>query len=73
MTMYKAFVRDKKTKERLFVESEYPTKTAFIKDLKGNGYSVNPIKVKEAELYNWILENTNCTDEVEFLVQTKTS
>lgn len=63
MALYKAFVKNKQTKEKLFIESEYPTKTAFIKDLKSNGYSVNPIKVKEAKVYNWILENTNCTNE----------
>lgn len=58
--LYKAIVKDKETKELIIIESEYDKKIDFINDLKGNGYLVNPSKVKKAEVFNYIIDNTNC-------------
>lgn len=61
--LYKALVTDKETKEKLFIEFDSPTKKQFIQDLRLNGYSVSDQKVKKSEVYNWILNNTNCQEE----------
>lgn len=58
--LYKAIVKDKQTKELIIIESEYDKKIDFINDLRGNGYMVNPLKVKKAEVFNYIINNTNC-------------
>ena len=58
--MYKAIVTDKKEKRRVVIESEYNTKTEFIHDLRANGYTVNPIKVKTKEVFEYIMNHTNC-------------
>ena len=58
--LYKAIVKDKQTKELIIIESEYDKKIDFINDLRGNGYMVNPLKVKKAEVFNYIMDNTNC-------------
>jgi len=63
MTMFSALVKDKETKQITRINREYPTKTAFIYDLKANGYAVNPNKVKEIEVFDYILDNTNCSNE----------
>lgn len=63
MKIYKAFVKDKQTKKAIFIESEYKTKTAFIKDLRSNGYIVNNYHVQEKEVFDWVMENTNAGDE----------
>lgn len=58
--LFKAIVKDKQSKELTIIESEYPTKQKFIEDLRGNGYSVNPEKVKRSEVFEYIMKNTNC-------------
>lgn len=58
---FKAWVKDKETKQYTTIESNYQTKTEFIKDLRENNYSVNPYKVKEALVYDYIIANTSCT------------
>jgi hypothetical protein len=58
---YKATVKDKTTGERITIESDYPNKTAFIKDLRANGYSVSNHKVKLAAEWNRIMNKTNAT------------
>lgn len=60
MKQYKALV--KFNGEAKVITSEYNTKAEFVKELRANGYQVNDKKVKEAELFDWIIENTNCTD-----------
>lgn len=60
MTKFKAAVKDKQTGVSSIIEGVYPTKQAFIFDLRRNGYSVNNYKVKEAKVFDWIMENTNC-------------
>lgn len=43
---YKAIVTDKETRKRKIIESSYNSKQAFIADLRANGYSVDPDKVR---------------------------
>ena len=57
---YKAIVKNKDTKESEIIESEYNSKSDFIKDLRANGYSVNSLHVKESSTFDWIMNNTNC-------------
>lgn len=57
--MFKAFVKSRQTKEYTFIESDYPNKSTFIADLKGNGYMVNPDKVKPSIVFDYIMQNTN--------------
>ena len=59
MKLYSAFVKDGK---RLVAikNQEYNTKRDFIHDLRSNGYSVNPKKVKESKLFEYIINNTDC-------------
>ena len=44
---YIAWVRDKETKKYQYLRYHYPTKTAFLKDLQGNGYTVYYIATKD--------------------------
>ena len=60
MKKFKAIVKDKQTKQLVIIESEYETKTEFIQDLRSNGYMVNPYKVKLAEVFDRIMETTDC-------------
>ncbi len=64
MKKYSAVVKDKYNNNKvIFIkEQEYRTKEEFIKDLRFNGYRVNPKKVKEAELFEYILNKTDCYD-----------
>jgi len=63
MAIFSAWVKDKETKQQLRIDKEYPTKAKFIYDLKANGYAVNPDKVKISKVFDYILDNTNCTPE----------
>lgn len=58
--LFKAVVRDKKTRKISFLEENYPTKKEFINDIRANGYSVNPNKVKPSKVFNYIMEKTDC-------------
>lgn len=60
MKMYKAIVTDKMNGRKVVIESEYSTKTEFIRDLRLNGYAVNPVKVKTKEVFDYIMNYTNC-------------
>ena len=44
------------------VESEYRTKKEFITDLRANGYKVNVNKVKLANVFDYIIECTECSE-----------
>ena len=55
---YSALVKDGNRLVEIKNE-EYATKADFIYDLRKNGYKVNPKKVKESALYDYIIENTN--------------
>lgn len=60
MKTYKAIVKDKMTGKRVVIESECGTKAEFIHDLKCNGYAVNPKKVKTREVFEYIMNHTDC-------------
>jgi len=72
---FKAKVTDKKTGKETIVSGEYETKYHFITDLHNNGkyhfitdlhnngYSVKRETVKQAHIFDAILENTNCTKD----------
>ncbi len=61
MAMYKTIVTDKTNGRRVIIESEYNTKAEFVRDLRANGYAVNPIKVKTKEVFEYITKHTDCT------------
>ena len=60
MRNYKAIATNKETRKQETIESEYRTKKEFIRDLRANGYKVNPDKVKRAEVFDYIVGHTNC-------------
>lgn len=58
MKLYSALVKD--GKRIVFIKNqEYGTKAEFIRDLRCNGYKVNPKKVKRADVFEYILAHTN--------------
>lgn len=60
MKVYKAIVTDKMNGRKVVIESECNTKAEFVHDLRRNGYSVNSTKVKTKEVFEYIMEHTNC-------------
>ncbi len=58
--IYKAVVKDKRDHQVMIIERDYPNKAEFIEDLRGNGFMVNPVKVKEARIFDHIMDHTNC-------------
>ena len=58
--MYKAIVVDKENGKKTVVECECRTKAEFIRDLRKNGYSVNPKKAKLKEIFDYIMAHTDC-------------
>ena len=58
MKMYSALVKDGKRLVEI-KNRDYNSKAEFIHDLRGNGYKVNPKKVKESHVYDYIVSNTN--------------
>lgn len=59
MKKYSALVKD--GKRVVFIRNqEYDRKSDFIHDLRRNGYKVNPRKVKQADVFEYILNHTNC-------------
>lgn len=60
MKNFKAMVKCKETGRHVTIESECRTKAEFVRDLRGNGYMVNPMKVKVAEVFDYIVNETNC-------------
>ena len=58
MKLYSALVKDGKRLVEIKNE-KYATKADFIRDLRKNGYKVNPKKVKESKLFDYIIENTD--------------
>jgi len=59
MKTYKAIVKDQHGNMEI-IESEYRRKADFIRDLRRNGYRVNPLKVKEKAEFDRIMDTTNC-------------
>lgn len=60
MKTFKAIVKD--AKRVVVIEGEYDRKNDFIKDLRRNGYKVNPRKVKEKEVFDFICDHTDMHD-----------
>ena len=60
---WKASVVDKQSGKRVHLTYNYPSKKDFIHDLEGNGYTHNPIKIKPAEVFDYILDNTEAYPE----------
>jgi hypothetical protein len=60
--LYSAVVKDKydNNKVKFIKNQEYSRKSDFIRDLRSNGYAVNPLKVKKSEVFDYITEHTNC-------------
>lgn len=58
MKKYSAIVKDG-ARVVIIKNQEYRTKAEFIRDLRSNGYTVNPRKVKPADIFNYITEHTN--------------
>lgn len=59
MKKYSAAVKD--GVRTVFIRNqEYQRKADFIHDLRANGYKVNPQKVKQADVFEYILNHTNC-------------
>lgn len=59
MKEYSAIVKD--GNRVVFIKNqEYQRKADFIHDLRANGYKVNPKKVKPANVFDYILNHTNC-------------
>ena len=61
--IYITMAKDKKTKEKILIQSDYPTKKNFIEDLRKNGYMINPKRVATKKGYIYIMEHTNATNE----------
>ena len=62
MPVYKALVTDKKTGKKIYIESSYHTKKMFICDLRGNGYAVDPSRVKNKREFDRIINKTNANE-----------
>lgn len=59
MKEYSAVVKD--GARVVFIKNqEYQRKADFIHDLRANGYKVNPKKAKQADVFEYILNHTNC-------------
>ena len=59
MKKYSAVVKD--GNRIVFIKNqEYKSKADFISDLRHNGYKVNTKKVKTAEVFDYIMNHTNC-------------
>lgn len=59
MKKYSAMVKDG-NRIVIIKNQEYPTKADFVHDLRCNGYQVNPRKVKPSDVFDYIMDHTNC-------------
>lgn len=60
--IYKTVATDKQTGKNVLIEMSHVNKKAFIEDLRANGYKVNDKKVRLADEWDWIVDNTNCNE-----------
>lgn len=58
MKTFKAFVT-RKDGSKTTITSDYSNKKDFITDLRKNGYKVNPKKVREQVIFDYITEHTD--------------
>lgn len=56
--LYSAMVKDGK-RVVIIRDQDYPNKAAFIRDLRANGYRVNPKKVKPFDVFDYICDHTD--------------
>lgn len=56
--LYSAMVKDGK-RVVIIRDQDYPNKAAFIRDLRANGYRVDPKKVKPSDVFNYICDHTD--------------
>jgi hypothetical protein len=56
--LYSAMVKDGK-RVVIIRNQDYPNKAAFIRDLRANGYRVDPKKVKPSDVFNYICDHTD--------------
>lgn len=63
MKRYSAMVRDSHNRKRVVIilDQPYNTKAEFISELRANGYKVNPKKVKQSDVFDYICNQTNMT------------
>ena len=59
MKTYSAIVKDG-SRPVIIKNQAYNSKRDFIHDLRANGYRVNPKKVKPADVFEYIMQHTNC-------------
>lgn len=59
--IYKTLAIDRETKKASFIELDCSSKKWFIRNLRANGYMVNPKHVLTKKSYDYVIENTNCT------------
>lgn len=57
--LYSALVKDG-NRVVFITNREYRNKAEFIQDLRHNGYKVNEKKVKPSDLFDYIMNYTNC-------------
>lgn len=62
MKKYKTLAYDKKYKVWDVITREYETKAEFVKELRANGYKVNPLRVAEEKVWDYIMDHTDATD-----------
>ena len=62
MKEYKAIVKDKETKEKRIVTFEATGLQDALNTLRKNGYAVSNYKVKPADVFDYIINNTNCNE-----------
>lgn len=55
-----ASVVDKQTGKRVWLTQQYATKKEFMDDLKRNGYTYNPNRIKPTDVFYFIVKETNC-------------
>lgn len=60
--LFSAVVKDKRTNKYMILRNlEYNDKRECIKDIRNNGYSVNEIKCKPSNVFDYIINNTSCS------------
>jgi hypothetical protein len=60
MANYKAIIKQDGKSE--IIEMESTSKKQLIEDIRKNGYSVNSLYVKKSEIFDHIMDHTNCNE-----------
>ena len=59
--IYKTCAKDKENGKYSILELDCSSKQRFIRNVRANGYAVNPKRVLTKKSYDYVIENTNCT------------